>query len=63
MIFSDQFLQISAKLPSSYIYGLGEHRSNFKLSTNWQRFTMFNHDSIPIENVNLSTLNDLLIFL
>lgn len=51
-IFADQFLQLSAFLPSDYIYGLGEHRSTLLLSTHWQRFTMFNHDHVPEENVS-----------
>lgn len=51
MIFADQFLQLSSKLPSKYIYGIGEHRSGFLLSTQWQRFTFFNHDSPPRLNV------------
>jgi hypothetical protein len=54
LIFSDQFLQLSALLPSSYIYGLGEHRSTLLLSMQWQRFTMFNHDHEPEENVSKS---------
>lgn len=53
LIFSDQFLQLSAVLPSNYIYGLGEHRSKFLLSTKWQRHTLFNVDQLPIENSNL----------
>ncbi|KAF5269885.1 hypothetical protein FQR65_LT05683 [Abscondita terminalis] len=53
MIFADQFLQFSGRLPSSNIYGLGEHRSPLLLSTSWQRFTMFNHDGVPTENMNL----------
>ncbi|KAK4877010.1 hypothetical protein RN001_009516 [Aquatica leii] len=53
MIFADQFLQFSGRLPSSYIYGLGEHRSPLLLSTHWQRFVMFNHDGVPAENLNL----------
>lgn len=51
MIFADQFLQLSSKLPSKYIYGIGEHRSSFLLSTQWQRFTLFNHDAPPRFNV------------
>lgn len=54
MIFADQFLQISTKLPSKYIYGLGEHRNNLLLNINWQQFTMFNRDGAPSENVNNS---------
>jgi lysosomal alpha-glucosidase len=52
LIFADQFLQLSALLPSSYIYGLGEHRSTLLLSVQWQRFTMFNSDHGPEENVS-----------
>ncbi|KAK5642360.1 hypothetical protein RI129_008527 [Pyrocoelia pectoralis] len=53
MVFADQFLQLTSKLPSHYIYGLGEHRSPLLLSTHWQQFTMFAHDGIPTENMNL----------
>lgn len=56
LVFADQFLQLSALLPSSYVYGLGEHRSSLLLSTHWQRFTMFNHDHIPEENVSKMTV-------
>ncbi|XP_011882286.1 PREDICTED: lysosomal alpha-glucosidase-like [Vollenhovia emeryi] len=52
-IFADQFLQISTLLPTSNIYGLGEHRSSLKLNTNWQLFTLFNKDQPPTENANL----------
>ncbi|XP_047112686.1 lysosomal alpha-glucosidase-like [Schistocerca piceifrons] len=54
LTFADQFLQASMLLPGgSSMYGLGEHRSSLKLSTDWQRFTMFNHDRMPLENKNL----------
>jgi hypothetical protein len=56
LVFADQFLQLSALLPSSYVYGLGEHRSSLLLSTHWQRFTMFNHDHVPEENVSKRSL-------
>lgn len=52
MIFADQFLQLSSILPSKLIYGIGEHRSTFLLSTEWQRFTSFNHDQPPRLNVS-----------
>ncbi|KAK0082860.1 hypothetical protein PV325_009722, partial [Microctonus aethiopoides] len=52
-VFADQFLQMSTLLPSSNIYGLGEHRTNLKLNTNWQIFTLFNKDQAPVENANL----------
>ncbi|EDO41811.1 predicted protein [Nematostella vectensis] len=44
MIFEDQFLQISSLLPSSNIYGLGEHADAFKLNVTWRRDTMFARD-------------------
>lgn len=50
-IFADQFLQISAILPTKNIYGLGEHKTNLKLDFSWQSFTMFNKDGVPSENV------------
>lgn len=50
-IFSDKFLQISFLLPSDNIYGLGEHQGSFLLKSDWQRYTLFNHDTAPGENV------------
>ncbi|XP_070581151.1 lysosomal alpha-glucosidase-like [Ptychodera flava] len=52
-IFSDQFLQISTKLPSTFIYGLGEHRHSLLLDLNWTSFTFWNHDMSPAPLVNL----------
>lgn len=52
LIFSNQLLQITGKLPSSYIYGLGEHRGRLLLSTQWSKFTLFNHDAIPSFDVS-----------
>nr|CAD7427819.1 unnamed protein product [Timema monikensis] len=52
-IFADQFIQMSALLPSNYTYGLGEHRASFPLNMHWQRFTMWNRDQAPSEYTNL----------
>ena len=50
-VYSDQFLQLSAFIPSNYIYGLGEHATPWKLDTNYTRLTMFARD-IPPDPVN-----------
>ncbi|XP_044754385.1 lysosomal alpha-glucosidase-like [Coccinella septempunctata] len=52
-IYSDQFLQITTKLPSTNIYGLGEERKRFRVSTDWKQITFFNHDAAPQDNVNI----------
>lgn len=51
-IYSDQFIQLSALLPTKYIYGLGEHRSSLMLDMNWKTYTFFNHDSPPTNDVS-----------
>eukprot|EP00118_Oscarella_pearsei_P007834 m.39311 g.39311 ORF g.39311 m.39311 type:complete len:667 (+) comp32704_c0_seq8:17-2017(+) len=43
-IFEDQFLQMSALLPSSNLYGLGEHVAPLKLDLNWQQLSLFSRD-------------------
>ena len=50
-IFEDQFLQISALLPSPNIYGLGEHTTRLRLPTN-TTLTMFSHDTPPMPSVS-----------
>ena len=50
-IFEDQFLQISALLPSSNIYGLGEHTTRLRLPTNIT-LTMFSQDTPPLPSVS-----------
>ncbi|XP_059156797.1 uncharacterized protein LOC131941537 [Physella acuta] len=48
LIFSDQFLQIATKLSTSYLYGLGEHRSSFiQMLTTWKRVAFWNRDDVP----------------
>lgn len=44
MIFEDQFLQISSRLPSFNMYGLGEHVDPLKLNMTWRRATLFARD-------------------
>ncbi|CAG2169566.1 unnamed protein product [Oppiella nova] len=46
LIYSDQFIQLKSTLPSPQIYGLGENKSNFTKSTQWELITIFNHDKV-----------------
>lgn len=54
-IFADQFLQITIILPSSNIYGLGEHRTPTYLhETSWKKWRFFARDEGPFSpDVNL----------
>lgn len=51
-IYSDQFIQLSALLPTKYIYGLGEHRTSLMIDMNWKTYTFFNHDSPPTKDAS-----------
>ncbi|KAH8039100.1 hypothetical protein HPB51_005061 [Rhipicephalus microplus] len=54
LVFSHQFLQISARLPSSLVYGLGEHvHDHFKHDMNWRTWAIFNRDAFPEDYSNL----------
>lgn len=52
-IYANQYLQISARLPSDIVYGLAEHTTRLRQSTNWNRITLFNNDQLPTENVSI----------
>ncbi|XP_028402531.1 maltase-glucoamylase, intestinal-like [Dendronephthya gigantea] len=48
IIFSDQYIQISTKLPSKYLYGFGEdEHETFHRSLDWQTLGMFSRDQFP----------------
>ncbi|XP_051878369.1 lysosomal alpha-glucosidase-like isoform X2 [Pristis pectinata] len=53
LFFADQFLQMSTSLPSTYLYGLGEHRAGFLHSVQWNTLTFWARDIAPQESVNL----------
>lgn len=53
LVFADQFLQLGSVLATDHLYGLGEHRSRFKLSTNWTKLVMWTRDQPPMPNANL----------
>lgn len=48
LIYADQYLQLSIKLPSSNIYGLGEHvHRQYKHDMNWRTWPIFTRDWFP----------------
>ncbi|XP_022100313.1 sucrase-isomaltase, intestinal-like [Acanthaster planci] len=52
--FEDQFLQISTKLPSQYVYGFGEHNhKRFLHDMDYKTWTMFTRDVAPVDEWNL----------
>lgn len=47
LVFADQFLQLGTQLSSQYVYGLGEHREKFLISTNWTKAVFWARDVPP----------------
>uniref|UniRef100_A0A8C1RTQ0 Si:ch73-12o23.1 n=1 Tax=Cyprinus carpio TaxID=7962 RepID=A0A8C1RTQ0_CYPCA len=52
LFYADQFLQMSTSLPSRFIYGLGEHRSNFLHDVQWNTLTMWARDLTNLYGVH-----------
>ncbi|KAI2798523.1 hypothetical protein BLOT_012805 [Blomia tropicalis] len=48
LIYSNQFIQITNKLASNFIFGIGENRESFRKLTNWKRYTLFARDQWPV---------------
>lgn len=53
LVYTDRFIQVSSKLPSQVVYGLGEHKGSLRRSTNFSRFTFYNEDRSPVYNARL----------
>ncbi|OWF43597.1 Maltase-glucoamylase, intestinal [Mizuhopecten yessoensis] len=55
LIFTDQFVQISTRLPSENLYGFGEHQHRrFKHDMNWRTWPIFTRDVAPVdEGINM----------
>ncbi|KAJ8029435.1 Maltase-glucoamylase, intestinal [Holothuria leucospilota] len=54
LIFEDQFLQLSTRLPSHNIYGFGEHEhESFRHDLNWRMWGSFARDQPPSPEANL----------
>ncbi|XP_068137043.1 sucrase-isomaltase, intestinal [Hyperolius riggenbachi] len=48
LVYANQFLQLSIRLPSSNIYGVGEHvHRQFRHDTNWRKWPIFTRDAFP----------------
>lgn len=49
LIFTDQFIQFSTRLPTPYIYGLGEHKEHLLInaSNGWQQRAFWARDQGP----------------
>uniref|UniRef100_A0A2K5D9Z6 alpha-glucosidase n=1 Tax=Aotus nancymaae TaxID=37293 RepID=A0A2K5D9Z6_AOTNA len=51
LLFADQFLQLSSRLPSANVYGLGEHvHQQYRHDMNWKTWPIFNRDTTPNGN-------------
>ncbi|KAI1292489.1 Lysosomal alpha-glucosidase [Halotydeus destructor] len=48
LIYSDQYLQISSKLPAKYLYGIGEHYDTFRKEVTWKKYSLLNSDRPPV---------------
>ncbi|XP_062438890.1 maltase-glucoamylase-like [Rhea pennata] len=54
LIFSNQYLQITTTVPSTSVYGFGEHEHpSFKHSMNFATYGMFSRDQAPAPFANL----------
>ncbi|XP_031467708.1 maltase-glucoamylase, intestinal-like, partial [Phasianus colchicus] len=52
LLFAQQFLQLSIRLPSGNIYGIGEHvHKSFRHDLNWRTWPMLSRDTAPSGNV------------
>ncbi|KAM7133396.1 sucrase-isomaltase, intestinal [Molossus nigricans] len=53
LVYSDQYLQISTRLPSEYFYGFGEHiHKRFRHDLYWKTWPIFTRDQLPGDNNN-----------
>ncbi|XP_064615500.1 maltase-glucoamylase-like isoform X2 [Liolophura sinensis] len=54
MVMADQFLQMTTRLPTEYVYGFGEHNHRRLLhDMNWKTWSIFTRDVAPVDAWNL----------
>jgi len=54
LIFADQFIQLSSRLSTELLYGLGEHKATLlHNASSWQRLALWAKDQGPRFNTNL----------
>uniref|UniRef100_G3U1B0 Sucrase-isomaltase n=1 Tax=Loxodonta africana TaxID=9785 RepID=G3U1B0_LOXAF len=58
LVYADQYLQISTRLPSEYIYGIGEHNhKRFRHDLYWKTWPIFTRDQTPADIHDLFASN------
>ncbi|KAM6201839.1 putative maltase-glucoamylase 2 [Rhynchocyon petersi] len=54
LLFAQQYLQLSFRLPSANVYGLGEHvHQQYRHDMNWRTWPIFTQDHSPRQGINL----------
>ncbi|XP_068026417.1 LOW QUALITY PROTEIN: maltase-glucoamylase-like [Melanerpes formicivorus] len=52
LVYADQFLQLSIRLPSDNVYGVGEHvHKQYRHDLNWKIWPILNRDTPPSGNI------------
>uniref|UniRef100_A0A9L0IEJ8 Maltase-glucoamylase 2 (putative) n=1 Tax=Equus asinus TaxID=9793 RepID=A0A9L0IEJ8_EQUAS len=53
LLFAQQYLQLSFRLPSANVYGLGEHvHQQYRHNMTWETWPIFTRDATPTEGMN-----------
>ncbi|XP_061493207.1 sucrase-isomaltase, intestinal [Rhineura floridana] len=53
LVYADQFLQLSIRVPSWNVYGVGEHvRRQYRHDFNWKTWPIFTRDAAPLGDMH-----------
>ncbi|XP_054838775.1 sucrase-isomaltase, intestinal [Eublepharis macularius] len=53
LIYADQYLQITTRVPSENVYGIGEHvHRQYRHDFNWKTWPIFTRDAVPIADMS-----------